>query len=62
MFDKRRILDGLPLSIKKDEHDDSLPIEMSVASMDYLKRHNLLSPRGDDRRHRGNVGGKRSFD
>ena len=47
-FDKRRILDGLPPIISNTERDDLLPVEMSVASMDYLRRHDLLTSSRND--------------
>lgn len=68
-FDTRRILDGLPPvvnhNINHSEYDDILPVEMSMASIDYLKRHNLLpSSRNNkhDNGYRSNIGGRRSLD
>lgn len=49
VFDTRRILDGLPPVVNHNtnhpERDDFLPTEMSMASIDYLRRHNLLLSR-----------------
>lgn len=64
VFDTRKILDGLPPVVNHNAnnngHDDSLPVEMSMASMDYLRRHNLLPPRNDC--YRSGAGSRRSFD
>ena len=57
VFDKRRILDGLPPIISNSERDDLLPVEMSVASMDYLRRHNLLTSSCNGHPFNGHRGG-----